>query len=66
MCVYVCLVTRICHSYGLKWNTGFALLSFRASVVSDPLGALSDWNPDDCNPCLWSGVHCVNGRVQML
>ncbi|KAK1378591.1 Protein MALE DISCOVERER 2 like [Heracleum sosnowskyi] len=47
-------------------NEGFALLAFRAAIKLDPLGALLDWNPDDCNPCRWSGVHCVNGQVNML
>ncbi|XP_010276980.1 PREDICTED: protein MALE DISCOVERER 2-like isoform X2 [Nelumbo nucifera] len=45
---------------------GCALLEFRARVSSDPYGALSNWNPDDSNPCMWSGVHCVDGKVEML
>ena len=52
----------------MPWNgnVGLVLLAFRAAVEMDPQGALRDWNPDDCNPCMWSGVHCVDGQVQML
>ncbi|XP_017221929.1 protein MALE DISCOVERER 2 isoform X2 [Daucus carota subsp. sativus] len=66
ICLSIFILVLKIQGHCLLNYEGFALLSFRASVVSDPLGALSDWNPDDCNPCLWSGVHCVNGRVQML
>ncbi|XP_010274454.1 PREDICTED: protein MALE DISCOVERER 1-like [Nelumbo nucifera] len=45
---------------------GLALLEFRARIDSDPYGVLSNWNPNDRNPCTWSGVHCVDGKVQML
>lgn len=45
---------------------GLSLLSFRESVVSDPNGAFSNWHPNDSHPCNWSGVHCVDGKVQML
>lgn len=45
---------------------GYALLQFRAKVNFDPSGALANWNPDDCNPCTWSGVHCRDGKVYML
>ncbi|KAK1382171.1 Protein MALE DISCOVERER 2 like [Heracleum sosnowskyi] len=47
-------------------SEGLALLAFRAAVELDPQGAFMDWNPDDCNPCMWSGVHCVDGRVEIL
>nr|XP_017233188.1 PREDICTED: protein MALE DISCOVERER 1-like [Daucus carota subsp. sativus] len=47
-------------------SEGLVLLAFRAAVEMDPQGAFRDWNPDDCNPCMWSGVHCVDGQVQML
>lgn len=59
------LVSKI-QGHCLLNDEGLALLAFRAAVELDPLGAFSDWNPDDCNPCMWSGVHCVNGQVQML
>lgn len=47
-------------------NAGLALLEFRARVESDPYGALANWNPNDPNVCAWSGVHCLDGKVQML
>ncbi|KAJ4980606.1 hypothetical protein NE237_031443 [Protea cynaroides] len=52
-----------CRSLNLE---GLALLQFRAKVESDPFGVLANWNPDDNDPCMWSGVHCVDGKVQML
>lgn len=47
-------------------HAGIVLLEFRARVSSDPSGAFSNWNPSDNNPCLWLGVHCVAGKVQIL
>lgn len=47
-------------------NAGFALLKFQARVESDPHGALANWNPVDENPCNWSGIICVEDRVQVL
>ncbi|XP_043689766.1 protein MALE DISCOVERER 2-like [Telopea speciosissima] len=45
---------------------GLALLQFRARVDSDPFGAFANWNPGDNDPCMWSGVHCEDGKVKML
>lgn len=47
-------------------NAGLALLEFRARITCDPRVALENWNPNDCDPCKWFGVHCIDGRVQML
>ncbi|KAK7359211.1 hypothetical protein VNO77_01161 [Canavalia gladiata] len=47
-------------------DEGLALLKFRQRITSDPFGALENWNPNDCNPCKWLGVHCIDGEVQML
>ena len=47
-------------------NAGSVLLEFRAGVDYDPYGVFANWNPIDNDPCGWSGVHCVNGEVQML
>ncbi|XP_042477359.1 protein MALE DISCOVERER 2-like [Macadamia integrifolia] len=52
-----------CRSLNIE---GLALLEFREKVDSDPFGAFANWNPDDNDPCMWSGVHCVDGKVQML
>ncbi|WVZ25162.1 hypothetical protein V8G54_003706 [Vigna mungo] len=46
--------------------TGLSLLEFRGGITSDPFHALSNWNPNDCNPCQWYGVRCVGGKVRML
>ncbi|XP_061372617.1 protein MALE DISCOVERER 2-like [Gastrolobium bilobum] len=61
---FICLWgTRQCWSLN---DEGLALLKFRVRITSDPYGALANWNPNDCNPCKWLGVHCVDGKVQML
>ncbi|KAH9797344.1 protein MALE DISCOVERER 2 [Citrus sinensis] len=52
-----------CWSLNLE---GMALLEFRTRVISDPFGVFSNWNKNDSTPCLWSGVRCLNGKVQML
>ncbi|KAK8494532.1 hypothetical protein V6N12_034692 [Hibiscus sabdariffa] len=45
---------------------GSSLLEFRARIGSDPYGAFASWNSNDTTPCLWFGIHCVDGKVQML
>ncbi|KAK1262281.1 putative LRR receptor-like serine/threonine-protein kinase [Acorus gramineus] len=49
-------------------NDGVLLLSFKYSVLSDPLSVLSDWNYDDDTPCSWNGVVCtgVNGSSRVV
>lgn len=47
-------------------SEGLALLEFRESVDSDPHGVLANWDPNHDNPCKWSGVYCVNRKVQIL
>ncbi|KAJ6893676.1 protein MALE DISCOVERER 2 isoform X1 [Populus alba x Populus x berolinensis] len=47
-------------------DEGSVLLKFRARVDFDPFGALANWNPNDIDPCSWTGVHCVAGKVQIL
>lgn len=51
--------------FGME-NSGLALLAFRARITYDPFNALVNWNPNDCDPCKWLGVHCVDGKVQMM
>jgi len=46
--------------------TGLSLLEFRGRITSDPFHALANWNPNDCNPCQWFGVRCVDGKVRTL
>ncbi|KAJ0252066.1 Receptor protein kinase-like protein [Hirschfeldia incana] len=38
---------------------GVLLLSFKYSILSDPLSVLRNWNYDDKTPCLWTGVTCT-------
>ncbi|PWA93950.1 acetylesterase [Artemisia annua] len=37
---------------------GILLLSFKYSILSDPLAVLDNWNYDDLTPCSWKGVTC--------
>ncbi|OAY45567.1 receptor protein kinase-like protein At4g34220 isoform X2 [Manihot esculenta] len=44
----------------LALNTdGILLLSFKDSILSDPLSVLESWNYDDMTPCSWKGVSCT-------
>ncbi|KAF6142378.1 hypothetical protein GIB67_033805 [Kingdonia uniflora] len=45
------------QSLGLNTD-GILLLSFKYSILSDPLLALQSWNYDDETPCSWNGVTC--------
>ncbi|KZV40033.1 hypothetical protein F511_12428 [Dorcoceras hygrometricum] len=47
-------------------SEGLALLQFREKVEFDPFGVLKNWNPEDCDPCMWSGIHCLDGKVFTL
>lgn len=47
-------------------SEGLALLQFRARVNYDPYGVFENWNISEDDPCMWSGVHCKDGRVEML
>ncbi|XP_027339110.1 protein MALE DISCOVERER 2-like [Abrus precatorius] len=64
---FICLIfvweIQVCWSLN---DEGLALLEFRARITSDPYHALENWTPNDCDPCKWLGVHCVDGKVQML
>ncbi|KAI3991173.1 hypothetical protein MKX01_022394 [Papaver californicum] len=44
-------------AFGLNTD-GVLLLSFKYSVLSDPLMVLQSWNYGNQNPCSWNGVHC--------
>ncbi|GAA0145058.1 hypothetical protein LIER_05338 [Lithospermum erythrorhizon] len=47
-------------------SEGLALLKFRDAVELDPYGSFANWNRDDEDPCMWSGVQCLDGKVDML
>ncbi|KAE7999654.1 hypothetical protein FH972_004060 [Carpinus fangiana] len=51
---FVLLVVQSC---GLSTD-GILLLSFKYSVLSDPLSVLQSWNYNDQTPCSWKGVIC--------
>ncbi|EOA29948.1 hypothetical protein CARUB_v10013050mg [Capsella rubella] len=38
---------------------GVALLSFKYSILNDPLSVFRNWNYDDETPCSWTGVTCT-------
>ncbi|XP_077211605.1 putative LRR receptor-like serine/threonine-protein kinase At4g37250 [Tasmannia lanceolata] len=39
-------------------SDGIFLLSFKYSILSDPLLVLQSWNYNDETPCAWNGVTC--------
>ncbi|OWM79706.1 LRR receptor-like serine/threonine-protein kinase RPK2 [Punica granatum] len=45
-----------------------ALLELKSAITEDPLGFLSNWDPNDRDPCAWNGVSCdpFSGRVSAL
>ncbi|KAK6159265.1 hypothetical protein DH2020_006579 [Rehmannia glutinosa] len=45
-------------SLGLNLD-GTLLLSFKYSILSDPLSVLDNWDYNDATPCLWTGVTCA-------
>ncbi|XP_041025469.1 inactive receptor-like serine/threonine-protein kinase At2g40270 isoform X2 [Juglans microcarpa x Juglans regia] len=69
--VVVVVMCFLCQSFQWSWrlnDKGLALLRFRERVVSDPLGALSNWKEEDVevDPCSWFGVACSDGKVVVL
>ncbi|KAE8806634.1 putative LRR receptor-like serine/threonine-protein kinase [Hordeum vulgare] len=38
---------------------GVLLLSFKSSLLADPLGSLSGWGYADATPCAWNGIVCM-------
>ncbi|KAI0502602.1 hypothetical protein KFK09_017556 [Dendrobium nobile] len=55
------LLLLLCEPTSLLGLTqdGVLLLSFKDSVLRDPLSVLADWNSDDETPCSWNGVMCT-------
>ncbi|PON67203.1 Tyrosine-protein kinase [Trema orientale] len=51
------LLFHVVQSLGLN-NDGVLLLSFKYSVLKDPLCVLANWNFNDETPCSWTGVSC--------
>ncbi|KAL2248941.1 inactive receptor-like serine/threonine-protein kinase At2g40270 [Sesamum indicum] len=63
-CLYL-LNLSLCWSLN---DEGVALLRIKEKVVSDPHGALSNWNDEARveSPCSWFGVECSGGYVVAL
>ncbi|XP_043714267.1 probable LRR receptor-like serine/threonine-protein kinase At4g37250 [Telopea speciosissima] len=55
---FTALLLLLVRSLGLSTD-GILLLSFKYSVLSDPLSVLASWNYDDVTPCSWNGVMCT-------
>ncbi|KAJ7943960.1 Receptor-like protein kinase [Quillaja saponaria] len=55
--LHVCLLFVAVNRSGALTPDGEALLSFRTAVISSD-GILSQWRPEDPDPCKWKGVTC--------
>lgn len=53
----LCNAITLTPSLGLDTD-GVVLLSFKYSILEDPLGTLANWNLSDKTPCSWHGVTC--------
>ncbi|XP_023764515.1 probable LRR receptor-like serine/threonine-protein kinase At4g37250 [Lactuca sativa] len=59
LCLSILVLFLVNRSFGLTTD-GVLLLSFKYSVLNDPLGVLDTWNYSDESPCSWKGVRCGN------
>ncbi|CAI9282875.1 unnamed protein product [Lactuca saligna] len=59
LCLSILVLFLVNRSFGLTTD-GVLLLSFKYSVLNDPLGVLDTWNYSDETPCSWKGVRCGN------
>ncbi|KAK6128596.1 hypothetical protein DH2020_037671 [Rehmannia glutinosa] len=55
--IFALLLLIRAQSFGLNTD-GLLLLSFKFSIITDPLGVLHSWNFHDETPCSWNGVTC--------
>ncbi|EOX91550.1 Leucine-rich repeat protein kinase family protein isoform 2 [Theobroma cacao] len=55
--ILVILEFLVIQCLGLNTD-GILLLSFKQSILSDPLNVLQSWNYRDQTPCSWNGVTC--------
>lgn len=58
LCYLVWFLLLSVPSLGLTLD-GTLLLSFKYSILDDPLSVLDTWNYEDQTPCLWTGVTCA-------
>ncbi|XP_076912813.1 receptor protein kinase-like protein ZAR1 [Bidens hawaiensis] len=47
-------------------NEGLTLLTFKHSILQDPHGSFTNWNPSNDTPCTWNGITCEDQRVISL
>ncbi|KMT09765.1 hypothetical protein BVRB_6g127460 [Beta vulgaris subsp. vulgaris] len=57
--------TIIHNSFSLT-SDGTILLSFKSSILNDPLHVLDSWNIYDETPCFWHGVSCSAFNFTLL
>ncbi|KAG9129885.1 hypothetical protein Leryth_007034 [Lithospermum erythrorhizon] len=50
------------QSFGLNLD-GVLLLSFKFSILNDPLGKFVNWDMKDETPCSWNGVICGTSNM---
>ncbi|XP_021714375.1 probable LRR receptor-like serine/threonine-protein kinase At4g37250 [Chenopodium quinoa] len=66
----IILLLSICVSnihYSSSLNSdGVLLLSFKYTILDDPLNVLESWNFNDATPCLWRGVTCSSFNFTLL
>jgi hypothetical protein len=55
---FLLLLLLLLPSFALN-SDGVFLLSFKYSILSDPLFVLESWNYNDETPCSWTGVTCT-------
>lgn len=56
--LFLTLLTLTINQCSSLTNDGVLLLSFKESILNDPLFVLSNWNYTDQTPCSWNGVSC--------
>lgn len=66
ICFALLIIVLEIHGCWSLNSEGSALFQFRAKLEFDPFGALANWNPNDCDPCMWSGIECLDGKVVVL
>ncbi|KAM5556685.1 hypothetical protein ABKV19_024192 [Rosa sericea] len=58
------LPTTIARSFGNETDQ-FALLKFKESIITDPLGFLNSWN-DSLHFCNWHGISCGSRHQRVV
>ncbi|RVW12543.1 LRR receptor-like serine/threonine-protein kinase RPK2 [Vitis vinifera] len=79
LCFSLVVVLGICWAVAMEgtslssyssssWDDKLTLLELKSCVTQDPLGFLTNWNPNDPDPCSWNGVICdtLSRRVTAL